>query len=132
MKIQFTLGTSSFTPIMDIDNHNANVLERQLQISVPLITSVKLMKKNNKKEQIKNIYVGKEINLKTISKHNYWLTKYDISIEDVIDICLQGYKRACLLNYKRYDQIVVGVDANDEIVPDYYALKAKIKEWQEK
>ena len=40
-----------------------------------------------------------------------------------MEIALQGFKRACLLNYKKYDQIIVGVGEKDIVVPDYFALK---------
>jgi len=37
-----------------------------------------------------------------------------------------------LLNFKKYDQVMVGVDKNSIIVPDYYALKKLIFQLQMK
>lgn len=127
MKIQYTLGTNCYTPIYELNEEYA-IMERQLQLSFPIITSVKFF--DSKKRNIsKQIFVGKEIDLQNNSAR-FWLEKYELSFEDISDIYLQGFKKACLLNYKKYDQIVVGMKDNDEVVPDYFALKEKIKEWK--
>lgn len=124
MKIQYLVGTSSYTPFYEIKNNNGmDIINKQLSMSVPLITGACLKDNHN----IQNIYVGKEISLKDINERNYWIQKYDLPIDHLIDIALKGYKRACVLNYKKYDSVVVGVKDNDIIVPDYYALKNRIE-----
>lgn len=124
MKIQYILGTNSYTHMYDL-NDDYSVLERQLQLSFPIVTSVKLIE-NKKKSVSKQIFVGKEIDLQKNSAH-FWLEKYNLTYEDIADIYLQGFKKACLLNYKKYDQIIVGMREEDEAVPDYFALKEKVK-----
>ena len=39
------------------------------------------------------------------------------------DLSLKGYSKACLLNFKKYNQIIVGINNEDMIVNDYYDLK---------
>ena len=51
------------------------------------------------------------------------LEKFDISMAELADVATLGYERACLLNFKKYDQVLIGVLEDDLIVPDYYALK---------
>ena len=124
-QISYVIGKSSYTKKMNIeDAENIEIMNKQLSLSIPLITGVKI---ENKKE-IKNIFVGKEINLQSIISKNYWTEKYELSIDELMEIALQGFKRACLLNYKKYDQIIVGVAEEDIIVPDYFALKKIILE----
>ena len=119
-QISYVIGKSSYTKKMNIeDAENIEIMNKQLSLSIPLITGVKI---ENKKE-IKNIFVGKEINLQSIISKNYWTEKYELSIDELMEIALQGFKRACLLNYKKYDQIIVGVGEKDIVVPDYFALK---------
>lgn len=55
MKLKYSLGITSYTKEMELNN---NVLDKQLKISFPLITSVHVLKR---KATLKNIYVGKEI-----------------------------------------------------------------------
>ena len=124
-QISYVIGKSSYTKKMNIeDAENIEIMNKQLSLSIPLITGVKI---ENKKE-IKNIFVGKEINLQSIISKNYWTEKYELSIDELMEIALQGFKRACLLNYKKYDQIIVGVAEEDIIVPDYFALKKIVLE----
>ena len=124
-QISYVIGKSSYTKKMNFeDAENIEIMNKQLSLSIPLITGVKI---ENKKE-IKNIFVGKEINLQSIISKNYWTEKYELSIDELMEIALQGFKRACLLNYKKYDQIIVGVAEEDIIVPDYFALKKIILE----
>lgn len=115
--ISFIIGNSSFTKLKYIED--LDIIEKQLKISTPLITGAKII--NNAK--CINIFVGKEIGLNHFLNNNYWINKYDLSVEKLIDINLNGFKRACLLNFKKYEQIVIGINDNDVIVPDYYALK---------
>ena len=119
-RISYVIGKSSYTKKIDIeDRENIEIMNKQLSLSIPLITGAKI---ENKKET-KKIFVGKEIDLQSISTKNYWLEKYELSLDELMEIALQGFKRACLLNYKKYDQIIVGVGEKDIVVPDYFALK---------
>ena len=122
MKVQYMLGTLSYTNETEICN--TEVLEKQLKLPIPLITAVQILTKKHKK--LKKIYVGKEIQLDSYQT-NYSIEHYDISFEDCVDLLLQGYKRACLLNYKKYDQILVGVKEEDEVVPDYFGLRTSLE-----
>ncbi len=122
-QISYVIGKSSYTKKIDIeDQENIEIINKQFSLSIPLITGVKI---ENKKET-KTIFVGKEIDLQNILTKNYLLEKYELSLEELMEIALHGFKRACLLNYKKYDQIVVGVREKDIIVPDYFALKKLI------
>ena len=119
-RISYVIGKSSYTKKIDIgDRENIEIMNKQLSLSIPLITGAKI---ENKKET-KKIFVGKEIDLQSISTKNYWLEKYELSLDELMEIALHGFKRACLLNYKKYDQIIVGVGEKDIVVPDYFALK---------
>lgn len=119
-RISYVIGKSSYTKKIDIgDRENIEIMNKQLSLSIPLITGAKI---ENKKET-KKIFVGKEIDLQSITTKNYWLEKYELSLDELMEIALQGFKRACLLNYKKYDQIIVGVGEKDIVVPDYFALK---------
>ena len=120
MTVRYTLGLNSFT---NETKDYQELLNKQISLSLPLITGVLILK--GKKEEQK-IYVGKEINLHCLQKDNYWIKKYDLLLDDLVELALNGYERACLLNYKKYDQVVVGVKKSDIIVPDYYALRAKL------
>lgn len=117
IQISYNIGNSSFTNWQDITN--LNIIEKQLNLSIPLITGVKILNDN----KCLNVFVGKEILLQQFLNNSFWLTKYDLAVEKLIDINLNGFKRACLLNFKKYEQIVVGIDDKDIIVPDYFALK---------
>ena len=119
-RISYVIGKSSYTKKIDIgDRENIEIMNKQLSLSIPLITGAKI---ENKKET-KKIFVGKEIDLQSITTKNYWLEKYELSLDELMEIALHGFKRACLLNYKKYDQIIVGVGEKDIVVPDYFALK---------
>ena len=119
-QISYVIGKSSYTKKINIeDRENIEIMNKQFSLSIPLITGVKI---ENKRE-IKKIFVGKEIDLQSITTKNYWLEKYELSLDELMEIALQGFKRACLLNYKKYDQIIVGVGEKDIVVPDYFALK---------
>lgn len=120
-KITYRIGVSSWTEKNSMQE-NLAFLDKQLHLSIPLITGADIC---SKKKKIK-IYVGKEINLKEYSKETYLREKFDISLETLADIAVQGYDRACLLNYKKYDQVIIGVEEDALIVPDYFALKTNI------
>ena len=120
MKISYVIGTNSYTKEVNLtSNESLEIMNKQLSLSIPLITGAKI----KRKKRVKQIFVGKELSLSSLHKNNFWLQKYDLSLEEVMDIALQGYKRACLLNYKKYDQILVGVHDEDIIVPDYFSVK---------
>ena len=65
--------------------------------------------------------------MESFHQARYYIKRYDISYDDLIDLLLQGYKRVCLLNYKKYDQILVGIEETDEVVPDYFALRTSLE-----
>lgn len=122
-KISYLVGTSSFTKQMNInEKENVDFINKQLSLSIPLITGVKI----EEKKETKQIFVGKEISLDHINEKNYWVQKYDIPLEKLTDLLLLGFKRACVLNFKKYDSVIVGVHDEDIVVPDYYALKKMI------
>ena len=120
-KITYRIGVSSWTEKNSMQE-NLAFLDKQLLLSIPLITGADIC---SKKKKIK-IYVGKEINLKEYSKETYLREKFVIPLETLADIAVQGYDRACLLNYKKYDQVIIGVEEDALIVPDYFALKTNI------
>ena len=71
-KISYLVGTSSFTKQMNInEEENVDFINKQLSLSIPLITGVKI----EDKKQVKQIFVGKEISLDHINENNYWLQK---------------------------------------------------------
>ena len=125
MRISYRIGTKSWTK--EVEQNVFDVLQKQLNISIPMITGVKIVKEDGSEKQI---FVGKKIDLSFNTNYQtYYTDKYDLSIEELIDLYLEGYHSVCLLNYKKYDQVVVGVHEEDEVVSDYYALKEKIKEF---
>lgn len=121
-KIEYFIGTTSRTQEFHKQD-NLQFLNKQFQLSIPLITGARVIYQENKKEFSKKIYVGKEISLKDYRKDKYLLEKFDISMAELADVATLGYERACLLNFKKYDQVLIGVLEDDLIVPDYYALK---------
>ena len=124
MKIRYQLGTKSYTKDMDLNDYE--ILQKQLSISMPMITSALITDESGNQRRI---YVGKKLNLYPNTNYQiYYTEKYGLSLEELIDLYLNGYSSVCLLNYKKYDQIVVGLKEEDEVVPDYYTLKEKILE----
>ena len=100
-------------------------LHKQLQLNVPLITSITLrVKKEFGNRVLFSIYVGKELNLKALP--SYYVEKYDLDMEEIERFLDAGYERDCLLNYKKYDSFLIGLNPRDKVVPDYYALKRKL------
>ena len=95
MKISYVIGTNSYTKEVNLtSNESLEIMNKQLSLSIPLITGAKI----KRKKRVKQIFVGKELSLSSLHKNNFWLQKYDLSLEEVMDIALQGYKRACLLS----------------------------------
>ncbi len=129
VRIQYLIGKSSYTNEYPIQN-NWELLQKQFSLAIPLITGVNIRYKKNKKDYLQKIYVGKEISLKEHSNLDSILNKYEMDMENLADIAVLGYDRACLLNFKKYDQVLVGVENNTIIVPDYYALKKIIYQIQ--
>ena len=125
MKLSYRLGTKSWT--QEVEENLFDVLQKQLEISIPMITGAKIVKEDGSEKQI---LVGKKIDLSFNTNYQtYYTDKYDLSLEELIDLYLEGFRSVCLLNYKKYDPIVVGLREGDEVVSDYYALKEKIKEF---
>ena len=121
IKMHYFIGKHSKTE--EYPYLNLAILEKQFNLSIPLITGANIIWKTKKKEENHKIYVGKEILLQELGKEKFKLEKFQISLEELADLAVLGYKRACILNYKKYDQILVGVEDDATIVPDYFALK---------
>lgn len=101
-------------------------IEKQDEMSLNVISSVTLKAKRMDQEQeLFSIYVGKEIFLE--KPLSYYSKKYDISLDELIKLKKQGYDRICLLDYKKYDNEVIGLEENDRVVPSYSALKEKLR-----
>ncbi len=103
-----------------------DMLDRQAKLSFPLITSITL-RMNKPEEKIRDlfsIYVGKELNLH--SYNHYYIQKYDLDEEELEHFKKEGYDRVCLLNYKKYDLVMIGLKKQDKVVPDYFHLKKDI------
>lgn len=126
ISIQYQIGLKSWTRKLPIEN--LTPIQEQFQISYPLITGATI--EYLPKKELK-IHVGKEINLQNISLEKYKIKKYQIDINALTDLFLKGYQRACLLNYKKYDQILIGLNKEEIIVPDYYALKRIVEKFCE-
>lgn len=129
LKIQYMIGKSSLSEKYPINEH-PSILKKQFEISIPLITGAKITYRKHKQNHLEKIYVGKEIPLKEIVREEDLLEKYDITLDDLADLAVLGYDRVCLLNFKKYDTVIVGVEKNAIVVPDYYALKNKIYQIQ--
>lgn len=100
-------------------------LKKQINRSVPVITSITLKARSeSEKQDLFTIYVGKELSLKNFNE--YYINKYDIDTEELERYKDAGYDRVCLLNYKKYDSIIIGLNKQDKVVPDYYALKRNL------
>lgn len=118
ISVKYQIGKSSVTKEFSINNQIP--IQKQLHLSLPLITGATIhlpIEKNIK------IIIGKEINLDQINLEKYKIEKYDIDISELADLALKGYRKACLLNYKKYDSVVVGVKDDDMIVSDFLSLK---------
>ncbi len=116
--IKYLIGANGLTKNYDINNEE--VFLKQKNISIPLITGAKIQYKSKKNF---NIFVGKEINLQKIFLEKYKIKKYNLDLEQLANLALRGYKRACLLSYKKYDQVIVGMNNEDITVPDYFTFK---------
>lgn len=109
-------------------------LYKQSSLSFPLITSMTvraISKDKKKKNNLFSIYVGKELRLN--SSNEYYIEKYGLDEEEMNRLRTEGFQRVCLLNYKKYDVVMVGLHKEDKVVPDYFALKrnlTKLKQLQ--
>lgn len=112
--------------LMTNDNY-LKPLEKQSLLSFPLITSITVRavsKENHKKNNLFSIYVGKELRLN--ATNDYYVSKYGLDEEELTRLRNEGYDRVCLLNYKKYDLVMVGLNKCDKVVPDYFALRRDV------
>ena len=116
--VKYHIGENSVTKEYPVTNPIP--INKQLNISLPLITGATIHLPIEK--DIK-ILVGKEIDLNQIALDKPKLEKYDLNLDELADLSLKGYSKACLLNFKKYNQIIVGINNEDMIVNDYYDLK---------
>lgn len=122
LRIQYVIGKDCFSPEYSLENSFA-FLNKQFGLSIPLITGIYIKYYKKRKKYLQKIYVGKEIRWRDFIKEEEQLEKYNLDLSDLADVAVLGYERACLLNFKKYEPIVVGVKNEDIIVPDYYSLK---------
>ena len=122
--LQFYIGKNSLTKENQVSPFK--LLEKQLSLSIPLITGMKITFQKKKKKWNQKVYVGRELKIEDLQKNPSLLEKYNINFEELADIAVEGYQKVCLLNYKKYDSVLVGVKEEDLIVPDYFALKKYI------
>ena len=122
--LQFLIGKNSLTKESQISPFE--LLEKQLSLSIPLITGMNVTFQKKKKKWNQREYVGRELKIQELQKDPSLLEKYNITIEELADIAVEGYQKVCVLNYKKYDSVLVGVSEEDLIVPDYFALKKYI------
>ena len=116
--VKYHIGENSFTKEYPITNQSP--LIKQLNLSLPLITGATIHLPIEK--DIK-VLVGREIDLNQIALDKPKLEEYDLNLDELADLSLKGYTKACLLNFKKYDQIIVGINNEDMIVKDYKDLK---------
>lgn len=119
--LQFYIGKNSLTK--ETKGYPFEFLEKQLSLSIPLITGMIITFQKKKKKWNQRVYVGRELKIQDIQKNPNLLEKYNINLEELADIAVEGYQKVCILNYKKYDSVLVGVKDEDLIVPDYFALK---------
>lgn len=117
MVLKYLIGTSSYT-----NPSNLDFLNKQFKIDVPLITGATITSNKNNI----NLYVGKEFNRSDYVRDFDIISKYDLDLEELAGIYTKGYKKAVLLNYKKYEPVLIGINDNDIVVPDYYALRNEI------
>ena len=122
--LQFLIGKNSLTKESQVSPFE--LLEKQLSLSIPLITGMNITFQKKKKKWNQRVYVGRELKIQELQKDPSLLEKYNITIEELADIAVEGYQKVCVLNYKKYDSVLVGVSEEDLIVPDYFALKKYI------
>ena len=116
--VKYHIGKKAFTKEYPITNPVP--INKQLNISLPLITGATIYLPIEKDI---NILVGKEIDLNQIALDQHKIEKYNLNIDELAKLSLEGFNKACLLNFKKYDQIIVGVNDDDLVVTDYFALK---------
>ena len=116
--VKYHIGENSFTKEYPVTNPIP--INKQLNLSLPLITGATIHLPIDK--DIK-VLVGKEIDLNQIALDKPKLEEYDLNLDELADLSLKGYSKACLLNFKKYNQIVIGINKDDMIVSDYFSLK---------
>ncbi len=121
VKFQYLIGKNSCT--QEFNFFPFEFLNKQFQMSIPIITGICVKIKEKKKEKIQKIYVGKELTIQDFTRNPKLYEKYDIELEQLADLAVLGYDRICILNYKKYDTVMVGVEKSELVVPDYFALK---------
>ena len=99
--VKYHIGENSVTKEYPVTNPIP--INKQLNISLPLITGATIHLPIEK--DIK-ILVGKEINLNQIALDKPKLEKYDLNLDELADLSLKEYSKACLLNFKKYNQII--------------------------
>lgn len=100
---------------------NLDYLESKNDFSaMPLITGALI--RFNLPDQIK-ILIGQEIDLHNIQKAKNLLKRNHITINDLTDLILNGYDRACIVQNKKYERVVVGLDDKDFVVKNFKTLK---------
>ncbi len=123
-------GIGSVGKTREYSFHNDNYLKPlhlQHSLSIPLITSITVrayVSKMNRKNDLFSIYVGKELFLN--EENDYYIKKYDLETSEIKRLQQEGFERVCLLNYKKYDFVLVGLQKEDKVVPDYYSLKREM------
>ena len=122
--LQFLIGKNSLTKENQVSPFD--LLEKQLSLSIPLITGMNITFQKKKKKWNQRVYVGRELKIQDLQKNPSLLEKYNINLEELADIAVEGFQKVCVLNYKKYDSVLVGVSDEDLIVPDYFALKKYI------
>ncbi len=116
--VKYHIGGKSFTK--DFPITNPVPINKQLKLSLPLITGATIHLPINKDVKV---LIGKEIDLNQIALDYEKVNKYNLNLDELANLSLQGFNKACLLNFKKYDQIIVGINEEDMIVTDYFALK---------
>jgi len=111
MELSFVYGVGSHATTKEYGFWNTNFLnplQKQISLSIPLITSITVRATmKERKKNLFSIYVGKEIALDAQSK--YYIEKYDLDKEELARFKQRGYERVCLLNFKKYDLILIGL-----------------------
>ena len=124
LSVVYGIGSHAKTKAYDFASKRfLDPLEKQTRLSFPLITSItiRMMEKDEKIHELFSIYVGKELNLHAYN--DYYIQKYELDLEELNHLKKEGYDRVCLLNYKKYDMVLIGLKKQDKVVPDYFHLR---------
>lgn len=126
LSLVYGIGTHAYTKEYFFSSSSfLKPLQKQISSSFPFITSITVnAMKEKKKRELFSIYVGKELNLHAYN--DYYIQKYDLDLQELERFRDAGYDRVCLLNYKKYDLVMIGLKKSDKVVPDYYALKRNL------